>query len=283
MSVLLPIIFVIVSLGAIAVILYRKIDYIHKLSPEVLSDNKMVDGGFFRAYFVELYDYAQKLNLRSQAISMLSDIAKLLRGFKILFLKIERHTSDLIHAIQAAVQEQEEQIAQARKRSLEASSVDEIKTFNQGAQGEKKGVTDASQNIASATTASNSAQSLNSSQQYVSPVSGAAAHSRVVQASDSNQKNRVEMREDNPYGVVVTALDAEALEDLRRQEQRLILAIAKTPRDPDLYKLLGDIYTQTEEYEDAKESYQRALKFDPDDYIIKTKLAKVLRKLEQIV
>ncbi len=280
MSVLLPIIFLIVSLGSIALILYRKIDYIHKLSPEVLSDNKMVDGGFFRAYFAELYEYAQGLNLRSQAVSLLSDVAKVLRGFKIFFLKIERHTSELIRAIQTAVQEQEEQIAQERKRSQERPPTDDKRSLQT--------TSHALDNIARETAAMLSDPELHPSPHRAAdsdlearPGDGSLRTYPLTQASAS--KNIPDTREDNPYGAGVMALDSGVLEDLRLQEQRLILAIAKTPRDPDLYKIIGDIYTQTEEYEDAKEAYQRALKLDPDDYIIKTKLAKVLRKLERIV
>ncbi len=69
---------------------------------------------------------------------------------------------------------------------------------------------------------------------------------------------------------------------LREEEQRLIFAIAKNPRDPQLYKELGEIYIGTREYDDARQSFAMALELDPEDTIIKKKLNRVLNILQTL-
>ena len=285
MSVLFPIILIIISLGAIVFILYRKLDYIQKLSPEVINDNKMVKDGFLSAYFSELIFYIQKLNLREQAIRILSDVVKLLRSCKIFFLKIERYTGELIRAIQVAVREQEEQLARSRVEDASFKSgpvlVNEVEV-------------DEIVQQSSVDFKASPAEKLTADHVY-KPSSIIQKQGHILKQGDNpnmginDPVSSYKMPQrgavtDNPYGtVVMISPDEDILSELRRQEQLIILSIAKNPRDASLYKQLGDIYTQTEELQDARASYERALKLDPEDYIIKTKLAKVLRRLEQIV
>ena len=53
--------------------------------------------------------------------------------------------------------------------------------------------------------------------------------------------------------------------DLKEEEQRLIIEIAKNPKDAELYKKLGQVYLRTGESGDAFESFKKALELNPDD------------------
>lgn len=69
----------------------------------------------------------------------------------------------------------------------------------------------------------------------------------------------------------------------KEEEQRLIMSIAKSPRDAELYKQLGNVYAQTHEWDDARQSFEKALELDPADYVTKTKLARVLHQIKNEV
>lgn len=61
-------------------------------------------------------------------------------------------------------------------------------------------------------------------------------------------------------------------EALKAEEQRLIVEIAKDPKNVALYTELGDVYMKLENYADAKESFQAASGLAKDDDTIKRKL-----------
>lgn len=61
----------------------------------------------------------------------------------------------------------------------------------------------------------------------------------------------------------------------KKEEQSLIIEIARDPKNPELYRKLADIYLSMENFLDAKESLETVLKFDPDDEKTKEKLVKV--------
>ncbi len=68
-------------------------------------------------------------------------------------------------------------------------------------------------------------------------------------------------------------------QDLKEEEQRLIIEIAKNPKDAELYKRLGQVYLKTGENGDAFESFKRALELNPEDGEAKTKLEKLALKV----
>ncbi|GEM_PF-1728080 len=72
------------------------------------------------------------------------------------------------------------------------------------------------------------------------------------------------------------------LESLRKEEQRLIIEIAKNPKDSNLYNTLGDLYVKMGEYNDAKESFEAAMELDGQNAELKKKLSSVLEKLHTI-
>ncbi len=69
------------------------------------------------------------------------------------------------------------------------------------------------------------------------------------------------------------------LEDMKREEQRLIIEIAKNPKDSKLYEVLGDLYVKMNSFSDAKESFEAAIELSPNNEELKKKLSLVLEKL----
>lgn len=71
-------------------------------------------------------------------------------------------------------------------------------------------------------------------------------------------------------------------QDLKEEEQRLIIEIAKNPKDAELYKRLGQVYLKTGESGDAFESFKKALELNPEDGEVKAKLEKIAAKLRKL-
>ncbi len=71
-------------------------------------------------------------------------------------------------------------------------------------------------------------------------------------------------------------------EEYKKDEQQLIIEIAKDPKNPVLYKKLGQIYVLTGENEDAYHSFKKALELNPEDEDIKMRLDKVTAKLDKL-
>ncbi len=72
-------------------------------------------------------------------------------------------------------------------------------------------------------------------------------------------------------------------EDLKGQEQQLIIEIAQNPKNVVLYETLGDLYLKMGNIQDAKEAYEAGLGFNPDNQNLARKYSKLLKKDEVIV
>jgi len=70
-------------------------------------------------------------------------------------------------------------------------------------------------------------------------------------------------------------------EELKQKEQLLIIEIAKNPKNPQLYLELGNIYMKVGEYEDAKNSFARAVELNPGDEGLKRRLSRAVSKIEK--
>ena len=70
-------------------------------------------------------------------------------------------------------------------------------------------------------------------------------------------------------------------EALKQEEHRLIIEIAKDPKNYRLYKVLGNFYLDIKNYSDAKDSFEAALELNPEDPELKEKLSSVLQNLNQ--
>lgn len=66
---------------------------------------------------------------------------------------------------------------------------------------------------------------------------------------------------------------------LKNEEERLIIEIAKNPKDPNLYEQLGDLYMEMNNFIDGKESYEAAIELNPQNESFKQKLSSVLGKI----
>jgi len=72
-------------------------------------------------------------------------------------------------------------------------------------------------------------------------------------------------------------------EGFKKTEQKLILEIAKNPKNPTLYEDLGDLYAKAEDYRDAKESYEAAIELNSNDEALNKKLSAALEKLSPLI
>ncbi len=70
-------------------------------------------------------------------------------------------------------------------------------------------------------------------------------------------------------------------QDLKEEEQRLIIEIAKNPKDAELYKKLCQVYLKTGDNGDAFESFKKALELNPEDVETKAKLEKISARLNK--
>lgn len=68
-------------------------------------------------------------------------------------------------------------------------------------------------------------------------------------------------------------------EDMKKEEQKLIIEIAKNPKDAQLYEALADLYIKMANFYDAKESFEAAVELSPNSESLKQKLSSVLGKL----
>ncbi len=107
-----------------------------------------------------------------------------------------------------------------------------------------------------------------------------------IRTTKKRQQDEISKYQDgNPEQEAVIYRHKHAQEEQKRlheEEQVLIMAIARNPRDPDLYIRLGDIYMHTGEFEDASESYKQALVLRPDNVTIKKRLDRLLVILKKI-
>ena len=77
--------------------------------------------------------------------------------------------------------------------------------------------------------------------------------------------------------------NAETKEDdkveFKKNEQRLIIEIAKNPKNSALYEELGDLYAKAGDHRDAKESYEAAIELNSNNEELKKKLSSALEKI----
>lgn len=98
----------------------------------------------------------------------------------------------------------------------------------------------------------------------------------VKEAEKALEEEKISETENNDWNE-----PAGTPEELKQKEQLLIIEIAKNPKDSQLYKELGNVYMRTGEWEDAKQSFEKAVEFDPADETVKRKLGRVISKIEE--
>jgi tetratricopeptide (TPR) repeat protein len=102
----------------------------------------------------------------------------------------------------------------------------------------------------------------------------ARQHEEVVAQRQEEEAAKQEQEEPDE-------IDLEDPEQLKQEEQRLIVAIAQSPKDVQLFRRLARVYMRLQEYNDAIESLEAAAKLEPDDTSIAKQLDRARRRKEQ--
>ena len=78
-----------------------------------------------------------------------------------------------------------------------------------------------------------------------------------------------------------TSLKSQSAAFLKNEEERLIIEVAKNPKDPNICEALGDLYAEMSNFTDAKESYEAAIELNSQNEDLKKKILSILEKLVQ--
>jgi tetratricopeptide (TPR) repeat protein len=100
----------------------------------------------------------------------------------------------------------------------------------------------------------------------------ARQHEQIV----TERKEEAARQEEEP-----DEIDMEDPDQLRQEEQRLIVAIAQHPKDVDLYSRLARVYMRLQNFTDAVEALTAASKLAPDDELLKTRLDRARQRKEK--
>ncbi len=191
---IIPLIIAISSLFVAFCVVWRKFPYLKKLSEPAtpsLSSNEDNFSVFLSEFFPEVIQYLKKIDLNSHKNNLLKEFEKFLRRLRVISLKIDRFTNNLLAKIKSEVLKSEEQLTS----------------------------------------------------EFKEPVSV-----------------RESVKRENPA------------EKYKKEEQLLIIEIARNPKNPELYKKLAETYTALKNFSDARESLEAALELDPADEKTKEKL-----------
>src|SRR3989344_8297726 len=97
--------------------------------------------------------------------------------------------------------------------------------------------------------------------------------SRVI-TSTSSEKQEIGVSVIKPQSPLVATM-----EDMKKDEQRLIIEIAKNPKDFRLYEVLGDLYVKMNNLSDAKESFEAAMELSPHNEELQKKRSQTVEKM----
>lgn len=92
----------------------------------------------------------------------------------------------------------------------------------------------------------------------------------------AERKEEVARREEEP-----DEIDMADPEQVKLEEQRLIVAIAQNPKDVGLYSSLARVYMRMQNYGDAVEALSAAVKLDPESDDLKRRLERAERRKEK--
>ncbi len=203
MFILVPLILILASVVGVSVIIFRKMPYLNKLTPEThLSTQTGAIGDFLADLFPEFSEVVKSLKLKEYGRLWLVELEKFLRKLRVISLKIDRISESWIKKIR-------------RGHSF------------------------------------------------------GAATSSIVEKKETTE---IPMAKTQPAQKIT-------LEDMKREEQKLIIEIAKNPKDGKLYEVLGDLYIKMNDLSDAKESFEAAIELSPGSELLQKKLSQVVEKL----
>ncbi len=199
MFILVPLTLILASVIGISVIVFRKMPYLKKLTPEAEVGGA---GDILTDLFPELSEGLKSLKLKEYRDMWLVELEKFIRRLRVVSLKMDRISDSWIKKI-------------------------------------RKG-------NGSRTTA---------------PV--------VVEKTEVLE---------NPV-IKAQAAPKITTEDMKREEQKMIIEIAKNPKDAKLYEVLGDLYIKMNNLPDAKESFEAAIELNPHNESLLKKRSQVVEKL----
>lgn len=203
MFLLIPLTLILASVIGISVIVFRKMPYLNKLTPETHAR-----GDILTDLFPELSEGFKSLKLKEYANLWLVDLEKFLRRLRVVSLKMDRMFDSWIKKIRRGTEK--------KHSSMGVSSGEDI-----------------------------------------NPVRNLA-------------RDKVASPED---------LGEATSDGMKREEQRLIIEIAKNPKDAKPYEVLGDLYVKMNNFFDAKESFEAAIELNPNSEILQNKFSQVLKKM----
>lgn len=195
MYILVPLIIILISAAVMAAVIWRKFPYLKKLPIDAAVPESRVLEGFLP----EVYHFFKKADFGFYRGLFFKELEKFLRRLRVVSLKIDSFTKQLIDKIRV--------------------------------NGTKKKT------------------------QHLTP----------------QQEEKEE---------VVAVSSRMSLEEKQKAEEHvLIIEIAKNPKNPELYKKLADLYILAENFSDAAEALETALKLDPEDKKTAAKLRAVQKAL----
>ena len=204
MFILIPLILILGSVVGISIIIFRKMPYLNRLTPEIhVSTQTGVWSDILTDLFPEFSEGFKGLKFREYGNLWLVELEKFIRRLRVFSLKMDRISDSW------------------------------IKRIRRSSNGFMKTVSDVVENVESS-------------------------------------------------GVLVPMIQpvpAIILEDMKKEEQRLIIEIAKNPKDFKLYEILGDVYLKTNNFSDAKESYEAAIELNPHNEELQKKLSQLIEKM----
>ena len=204
MFILIPLILILGSVVGISIIIFRKMPYLNRLTPEIhVSTQTGVWSDILTDLFPEFSEGFKGLKFREYGNLWLVELEKFIRRLRVFSLKMDRISDSW------------------------------IKRIRRSSNGFMKTVSDVVENVESS-------------------------------------------------GVLVPMIQpvpAIILEDMKKEEQRLIIEIAKNPKDFKLYEILGDVYLKPNNFSDAKESYEAAIELNPHNEELQKKLSQLIEKM----
>ena len=208
MYILAPLVTIAVSAAIMIVIVGRKFPYLKKLP----VDAAVPESGIVEGFLPEFFYFFKKIDLSFYQDLFFKELEKFLRRLRVVSLKIDSFTKQLIDKIRTKRPAAERPASEVELAFGKQSQVDES--------GQKAGTS----NIGAGT----------------------------VESFEEKQK---------------------------KEEHALIIEIAKNPKSPELYKKLADLYILEENFSDAVEALETAVKLDPEDRKTAAKLRAVQKAL----
>jgi tetratricopeptide (TPR) repeat protein len=111
-------------------VIARKFVYLKKLAPEVITNTAAAQKSFWAELFPELVVSFKKIKFREWKIAILAEFEKFLRKVRLIFLKVEAVTNQLIHKIRRTTVYQEEVLNQESRQEVEVEEKKESLTVS---------------------------------------------------------------------------------------------------------------------------------------------------------